>query len=110
MKKGSMPSEPVAGSLALLTPTRRVELLRIVGVGIVTCVYWLGHAPLWILLAAVVVGLYPLVKTGVRDLVDERKIGTEIFVSAATGIAIAGGEYVAGAVLMTIILIAEFIA
>jgi Cd2+/Zn2+-exporting ATPase len=105
-----MPSDPVTGSLALLTPTRRVELLRIVGVGVVTLVYWLGRAPLWLLLAAVVVGLYPLVKTGVRDLVEERKIGTEIFVSAATGIAIAGGEYVAGAVLMTIILVAEFIA
>src|SRR6266542_2984240 len=110
MRKGLMPSDPVAGSLTLLTPTRRIELLRIVGVGIVTLVYWLGRAPLWLLLAAVVVGLYPLVKAGVRDLIDERKIGTEIFVSAATGIAIAGGEYVAAAVLMTIILIAEFVA
>ena len=105
-----MPSDPAGGSLALLTPTRRAELLRIVGVGVVTLVYWLGYAPLWLLLAAVAVGLYPLVKTGVRDLVHERKIGTEIFVSVATGIAIAGGEYVAASVLMTIILIAEFVA
>ena len=95
---------------ALLTPTRRLELLRIVGVGVVTLLYWLGHAPLWVLFAAVAVGLYPLVKTGLRDLVRERKIGTEIFVSVATGIAIAGGEYVAASVLMTIILIAEFVA
>ena len=94
----------------LLTPERRVELLRIVSVGVVTAVYWLGRAPLWVLLAAVAVGLYPLVKTGVLELVRERRIGTEIFVSIATGIAIAGGEYVAGSVLMTIILIAEFIA
>jgi Zn2+/Cd2+-exporting ATPase len=95
---------------ALLTPTRRVDLARIGGVGVVTLLYWLGRVPLWALFAAVAVGLYPLLKTGIVDLVHERKIGTEIFVSLATGIAIAGGEYVAASVLMTIILIAEFIA
>ena len=105
-----MPSDPAGGSLALLTPRRRVELLRIVGVGLVTLVYWLGYAPLWLLLSAVAVGLYPLVKNGIVDLVRERRIGTEIFVSVATCIAIAGSEYVAGSVLMTIILIAEFVA
>ena len=62
------------------------------------------------LFVAFAVVVFPLVKTGVRDLVRERKIGTEIFVSVATGIAIAGGEYVAASVLMTIILIAEFVA
>src|SRR6266498_634405 len=102
-----MPSDPAAGYVTLLTPARRAEVLRILGVGVVTLVYWLGYAPLWLLLTAVVVGLYPLVKTGLSDLVHERKIGTEIFVSVATGIAVAGGEYVAGSVLMTIILIAE---
>ena len=56
------------------------------------------------------VGLYPLLKTGIRELVKERRVGTEIFVCVATAIALAGGEYVAGSVLMTIILIAEFIA
>ncbi len=103
-----MPSEPGGGSL--LTPARRVEVLRIAGVGLVTLAYWLGSVPLGVQLAAVAIGLYPLVKTGVRDLVRERKIGTEIFVSVATVIALAGGEYVAGSVLMTIILIAEFVA
>ena len=44
------------------------------------------------------------------DLLRERKVGTEIFVTVATTIALIGGEYVAGAVLMCIILIAEFIA
>ena len=95
---------------ALLTPARRTELLRIAGVGVVTLLYWLQRVPLWLLFAAVAVGLYPLVKTGVSDLLRERKIGTELFVSVATGIALAGGEYVAGSVLMTIILIAEFVA
>jgi Zn2+/Cd2+-exporting ATPase len=70
----------------------------------------MGWVPLWVLFLAIGVGLYPLLKTGLQDLFHEHKIGTEIFVSLATVIAIAGGEYVAGSVLMTIILIAEFIA
>ena len=49
-------------------------------------------------------------KTGALDLIHEHKIGTEIFVTMATLIAMLGREYVAGAVLMTIILIVEFIA
>ena len=72
--------------------------------------YWLNYVPLPILLVAVAVGVYPLLKAGLVDLGRERKIGTEIFVSAATAIALLGGEHVAASVLMTIILIAEFIA
>ena len=63
-----------------------------------------------VLLVGVAVGLYPLVKTGLLDLIQERKIGTEIFVTVATLVALVGGEDEAGAVLMVIILIAEFIA
>jgi heavy metal translocating P-type ATPase len=58
----------------------------------------------------VAVGLYPLVKTGLLDLIRKRQLGTEIFVTLATLIALRGGEEEAGAVLMVIILIAEFIA
>jgi P-type E1-E2 ATPase len=54
--------------------------------------------------------LVPLVKTGILDLIHEHKVGTEIFVTVATLVAVFGGETVAGAVLMVIILIAEFIA
>ena len=49
-------------------------------------------------------------KTGYLDLVREHKVGTEVFVTVATLVAVFGGETVAGAVLMVIILIAEFIA
>ena len=94
----------------LLTPARRREGARIVLVGLITLLYWRGVAPLWALLIAVAVGLYPLVKTGLIDLVREHKLGTEIFVTFATVIALVSGEYVAASVLMTIILIAEFIA
>jgi Zn2+/Cd2+-exporting ATPase len=95
---------------ALLTRERWFEIARIVIVGIITLLYWRNVLPLPALWVAIAFGLYPLVKTGVRDLIKERKIGTEIFVTIATTIAMIGGEYVAGAVLMTIILIAEFIA
>ncbi len=105
-----MPANAAAAPATLLTPARRVELFRIVGVGAVTFAYWRGYMPLALLITAVGVGLYPLVKTGVVDFLRERKIGTELFVSVATTIAMAGGEYVAGSVLMTIILIAEFVA
>ncbi len=95
---------------ALLTPARWFEIGRIVVVGIITLLYWRNILPLPALFAAIAFGLYPLVKTGLLDLIRERKIGTEIFVTVATIIAIIGGEYVAAAVLMTIILIAELIA
>jgi heavy metal translocating P-type ATPase len=95
---------------SLLTRDRWVEIARIVAVGVITLLFWLQSVPLPALFGAVALGLYPLVKTGVLDLVRERKIGTEIFVTVATIIAMVGREYVAGAVLMTIILIAEFIA
>jgi len=95
---------------ALLTRARWIEIARIIGVAIVVFLFSRGIVPLSGLFGAVAVGIYPLVKTGVLDLVHEHRIGTEIFVTIATGIALLGGEYTAGAILMTIILIAEFIA
>ena len=94
----------------LLTPARRIEAARIVLVGLITLLFWRDLLPLPALIACVAIGLYPLVKTGIRDLVHEHKVGTEIFVTVATLVAMAGREYVAASVLMTIILIAEFIA
>lgn len=95
---------------SLITPARRREIGRIVVVGIITLLYWQGVLPLAVLLAGVLLGLYPLMRIGLSELWHERRVGTEIFVTVATLVAVAGGEYVAGAVLMTIILIAEFIA
>ena len=94
----------------LLTRQRWIEIARILVTGVVALLFWRGHVPRPALLAAVAFGLYPLAKAGVLDLVKERKIGTEIFVTIATLVAVIGGETVAGAVLMVIILIAEFIA
>ena len=94
----------------LFTRTRRIEAARIVIVGLITVIYWRGLVPFPVLLIAIAVGVYPLARTGLQDLWSERKIGTELFVTIATMIALIGGEYVAAAVLMTIILIAEYIA
>jgi heavy metal translocating P-type ATPase len=108
---GSAPSVNKGSSLgALMTRARWIEVGRIVLTGIIALLYWQALVPIQVLWVAVAIGLYPLVKTGLLDLVHERKVGTEIFVTIATLVAVLGGETVAGAVLMVIILIAEFIA
>lgn len=93
-----------------MTRARWIEAARILITGLVILLYERGLVPLPALLAAVAIGLYPLVRTGIQELVRERQIGTEVFVTVATTIAMLGGEYVAGSVLMVIILIAELIA
>ena len=103
-------SPPTEDPVSLFTPKRRREAARIVIVGILTLLYWRSVVPFPALLIAVAIGLYPLARAGLLDLWHERKIGTELFVTIATLIALFGGEYVAAAVLMTIILIAEYIA
>jgi len=93
-----------------MTRERWIEVGRIALTGLIALLYWQQLVLVQVLWVAVAIGLYPLVKTGVLDLIHERKIGTEIFVTIATLVAVLGGETVAGAVLMVIILIAEFIA
>lgn len=107
---GKAPAVKPATWNELLTRERWIEISRIVLTGVIVLLYWQELLPVWCLWAAVAIGLYPLVKTGILDLIHERKIGTEIFVTFATLIALIGGEAIAGAVLMVIILIAEFIA
>ena len=98
------------GLNALMTRERWIEVARIGVTGLIALLFWQGLVPIQVLWVAIAIGLYPLVKTGVLDLIHEHKIGTEIFVTVATLVAVFGGETVAGAVLMVIILIAEFIA
>ena len=103
-------SSSTATLLALMTHERWIEVARIVLTGVIALLYWRQWVSLPVLWVAVAIGLYPLVRTGLLDLLRERKIGTEIFVTIATLVAVFGGETVAGAVLMVIILFAEFIA
>ena len=102
---------PVAdGLMVLMTRERWIEVARILITGLIALLFWQGLVPITVLWVAIAIGLYPLVKTGMLDLIHEHKVGTEIFVTVATLVAVFGGETVAGAVLMVIILIAEFIA
>ncbi len=93
-----------------MTRDRWVEVARIALTGSAALLYSRGWLPLPVLFGAVALGLYPLVKTALRDIAHERKIGTEVFITVATLIAMLGREYVAGSILLVIILIAEFIA
>lgn len=86
------------------------ELLRIAVVGIATLLFYFDILPLIGLLIAMAFGLYSLLKGGVLDLIHEHKVGTEIFISVAVVVSVLGHEYLAGSVVLMIILIAEYIA
>ena len=101
---------PRGGFLAVMDRGHWLEVGRIVIVAILVLCYAQHWVPVGVLWVTVAFGLYPLAKTGLVGLIHEHKIGTEIFVTFATIFALVGGEVVAGAVLMTIILVAEFIA
>ena len=105
------PQNTGAPSLStLMTRDRWIEVGRILLTGLIAVLYWQQWVPVQVLWVAIAIGLYSLAKTGLLNLIHEHKIGTEIFVTVATLVAVLGGETVAGAVLMVIILIAEFIA
>ena len=86
------------------------EIVRILTVGIASLLFYFEVIPLPVLLVAMAFGLYSLVKVAVTDLIKERKIGTEIFITIAVIVSVLGKEYLAGAVVLMIILIAEYIA
>ncbi|MBU2047073.1 MAG: cadmium-translocating P-type ATPase, partial [Bacteroidetes bacterium] len=86
------------------------EIVRILAVGIASLLFYLQVVPLPVLLAAMAFGLYSLIKVAATDLIKERKIGTEIFITIAVIISVLGNEYLAGSVVLMIILIAEYIA
>ncbi len=86
------------------------EIIRIITVGIASLLFYLEIIPLPVLLAAMAFGLYSLLKTATVELIRERKIGTELFISIAVIVSVIGKEYLAGSVVLMIILIAEYIA
>ncbi len=88
----------------------RWEIARIITVGLASLLFYCHLLPLALLLGAMAFGLYSLLKTAIQDLVKEHKIGTEIFITIAVIISVLGKEYLAGSVVLMIILIAEYIA
>src|SRR5215211_1860624 len=85
------------------------EIVRIITVGIASVLFYFELIPLPVLLAAMAFGLYSLVKAAFLEL-KEKKIGTELFITIAVVISVLGKEYLAGSVVLMIILIAEYIA
>lgn len=86
------------------------EIVRIITVGLASLFFYLDFIQLPLLIATMAFGLYSLVKVAVLDIIKERKIGTELFITIAVIISVLGKEYLAGAVVLMIILIAEYIA
>ncbi|MHB1348177.1 MAG: heavy metal translocating P-type ATPase [Candidatus Humimicrobiaceae bacterium] len=109
-KDNKTTSKTFLSRIKSLLKHRWLEAARIIIVGIIAILYWQNLVTLPFLFVVISFGLYPLVKAGLIKLFKERKIGTEIFVTFATIIAAVGNEYLAAAVLLTIILIAEWIA
>jgi Cd2+/Zn2+-exporting ATPase len=72
--------------------------------------FWFDLIPLPVLLVAVALGVYSLIKTAVIELIKEKKIGTELFITIAVVIGVLGKEYLAASIVLMIILIAEYIA
>ena len=66
------------------------EIIRIVTVGIASLLFYLNIIPLLVLLVAMAFGLYSLVKVAAEDLLKERKIGTEIFITIAVIVSVLG--------------------
>lgn len=93
-----------------MTSARWLAIARVAFMVIMAFLFWRAYISVPILWISVAIGLYPLVRTGLMELVRKRKVGTELFVTVATVIALLGGEAAAGAVMLAIILIAEFIA
>lgn len=86
------------------------EIVRIITLGIACLLFYFDVFLFPILIVAIAFGLYSLVKTVVLDIIKERKIGLELFITIAVIMAVLGKEYLAAAVVLMIILIAEYIA
>lgn len=94
----------------LLAREHWIELSAIVIVGFAALFFSLDIISLPLLIIAVLFGLFIIGKEAIEELFVSQKIGTELFITIAVVIALLGGEYLAGAVVLMIILIAEYIA
>lgn len=86
------------------------DIISILIVGLACLLFYLSLIPSLVLIIAMGIGLLGLVRTAFTDLIKERKVGTELFITVAVVISVLGEEYLAGGVVLMIILIAEYIA
>lgn len=87
----------------------RLEAIRIASLGLLSALFSFSIIPVTVLLAGLIFSLFGLAKEAVEDLIKERKIGTEIYITIAVIVAVVGKEYLAAGIVLMIILIAEFI-
>ncbi|MBP6881469.1 MAG: cadmium-translocating P-type ATPase [Candidatus Pacebacteria bacterium] len=87
-----------------------VELSSILIVGLAVLLFSTSFLPLPALIASILLGLSLIAKEALEEFFRHKKVGTELFITVAVAVALFGGEYLAGAVVLMIILIAEYIA
>ncbi|PIR21582.1 MAG: cadmium-translocating P-type ATPase [Deltaproteobacteria bacterium CG11_big_fil_rev_8_21_14_0_20_47_16] len=85
------------------------ELTRITLLGLILTLVWLKIIPNSILLPAIAIGIYPILKESLIELWKYRRVTTELFITMATAVAVVGGEYLAASVILVLILIAELV-
>lgn len=86
------------------------EIIRILVVGIACLLFYLKIIPVYVLIIAMAFGLYEIAKIAILTLIKNKRIGTELFITIAVIISVLGKEYLAGAIVLMILLIAEYIA
>jgi len=87
-----------------------LEIASIVIVGLASILFYLRIITTPILFIGMVFGLIPIAKTALVELWTKKKIGTELFITVAVVISVVGNEILAGAIVLMIILLAEYIA
>lgn len=94
----------------LLAREHWIEISAISVVGISCLLFLADIFTIPVFIGAILLGSYPIVKVALTELFTNYKIGTELFISIAVIVALLGGEYLAGGIVLMIILIAEYIA
>ncbi len=86
-----------------------LEIARALVLAALCVLFYFSAVPLPLFLAGLLVGIFGLAKEGIEKIYKELKIGTEIYITIAVIVAVLGKEYLAGGIILLIILIAEFI-
>ena len=87
-----------------------LEIISIIVVGLCGVLFYFHLISSLTLIVGMAFGLFSIARTAIVELVKERKIGTELFISIAIVVSVFGGECAAGAIVLMIILLAEYIA
>jgi Cd2+/Zn2+-exporting ATPase len=95
--------------MPLIIKHHALDIARIAVLTVLSMLFSLSLLPLPVLYAGLTFGLFGLAWQGVVNLVGARRVGTDIYITIAVIVAVLGKEYLAAAIVLLIILIAEFI-